>query len=72
MIVDFAHTIDGMQQVFESFKNQKITALFGAGGDRDKTKRPKMGEVASYYAHKIILTSDNPEAKTKKTLLRIF
>ncbi len=70
VIVDFAHTIDGMQQVFESFKNQKIIALFGAGGDRDKTKRPKMGEVASYYAHKIILTSDNPRSENEEDIIK--
>ncbi|BAW52380.1 UDP-N-acetylmuramoylalanyl-D-glutamate--2, 6-diaminopimelate ligase [Helicobacter pylori] len=70
VIVDFAHTIDGMQQVFESFKNQKITALFGVGGDRDKTKRPKMGEVASYYAHKIVLTSDNPRSENEEDIIK--
>ncbi len=70
VIVDFAHTIDGMQQVFESFKNQKITALFGTGGDRDKTKRPKMGEVASYYAHKIVLTSDNPRSENEEDIIK--
>ncbi|GAA8120079.1 UDP-N-acetylmuramoyl-L-alanyl-D-glutamate--2,6-diaminopimelate ligase [Helicobacter pylori] len=70
VIVDFAHTIDGMQQVFESFKSQKITALFGAGGDRDKTKRPKMGEVASYYAHKIVLTSDNPRSENEEDIIK--
>ncbi len=70
VIVDFAHTIDGMQQVFESFKKQKITALFGAGGDRDKTKRPKMGEVASYYAHKIVLTSDNPRSENEEDIIK--
>ncbi|MGL2887979.1 UDP-N-acetylmuramoyl-L-alanyl-D-glutamate--2,6-diaminopimelate ligase [Helicobacter pylori] len=70
VIVDFAHTIDGMQQVFESFKSQKITALFGAGGDRDKTKRPEMGAVASYYAHKIILTSDNPRSENEEDIIK--
>ncbi|MGL2849114.1 UDP-N-acetylmuramoyl-L-alanyl-D-glutamate--2,6-diaminopimelate ligase [Helicobacter pylori] len=70
VVVDFAHTTDGMQQVFESFKSQKITALFGAGGDRDKTKRPKMGEVASYYAHKIILTSDNPRSENEEDIIK--
>ncbi|QEE96815.1 UDP-N-acetylmuramoyl-L-alanyl-D-glutamate--2,6-diaminopimelate ligase [Helicobacter pylori] len=70
VIVDFAHTIDGMQQVFESFKSQKITALFGAGGDRDKTKRPEMGAVASYYAHQIILTSDNPRSENEEDIIK--
>ncbi|MGL2602956.1 UDP-N-acetylmuramoyl-L-alanyl-D-glutamate--2,6-diaminopimelate ligase [Helicobacter pylori] len=70
VVVDFAHTTDGMQQVFESFKSQKITALFGAGGDRDKTKRPKMGAIASCYAHQIILTSDNPRSENEEDIIK--
>ncbi|KAA6495395.1 UDP-N-acetylmuramoyl-L-alanyl-D-glutamate--2,6-diaminopimelate ligase [Helicobacter pylori] len=70
VVVDFAHTTDGMQQVFESFKSQKITALFGAGGDRDKTKRPEMGAVASCYAHQIILTSDNPRSENEEDIIK--
>ncbi|PUD01098.1 UDP-N-acetylmuramoyl-L-alanyl-D-glutamate--2,6-diaminopimelate ligase [Helicobacter pylori] len=70
VVVDFAHTTDGMQQVFESFKSQKITALFGAGGDRDKTKRPEMGAIASYYAHKIVLTSDNPRSENEEDIIK--
>ncbi|MGL2819483.1 UDP-N-acetylmuramoyl-L-alanyl-D-glutamate--2,6-diaminopimelate ligase [Helicobacter pylori] len=70
VVVDFAHTTDGMQQVFESFKSQKITALFGAGGDRDKTKRPKMGAIASCYAYKIILTSDNPRSENEEDIIK--
>ncbi|MGL2714044.1 UDP-N-acetylmuramoyl-L-alanyl-D-glutamate--2,6-diaminopimelate ligase [Helicobacter pylori] len=70
VVVDFAHTTDGMQQVFESFKSQKITALFGAGGDRDKTKRPKMGAIASCYAYQIILTSDNPRSENEEDIIK--
>ena len=50
VIVDFAHTYDGMKQIFESFRHQKIAVVFGAGGDRDKSKRPKMGSCAFEYA----------------------
>lgn len=60
VIVDFAHTPDGMKEVFESFNHKDIITVFGAGGDRDKAKRPLMGKVASDYAKKIIVTSDNP------------
>ncbi len=60
IIVDFAHTPDGMKKVFETFKDQDIIAVFGAGGDRDKQKRPMMGRVANEYAKSIIVTSDNP------------
>lgn len=60
IIVDFAHTPDGMKEVFESFKHKDIITVFGAGGDRDRDKRPLMGRVAYNYAKKIFVTSDNP------------
>lgn len=60
VIVDFAHTPDGMKEVFESFNHKDIITVFGAGGDRDKEKRPLMGSIANNFAKKIVLTSDNP------------
>jgi UDP-N-acetylmuramoyl-L-alanyl-D-glutamate--2,6-diaminopimelate ligase len=60
VIVDFAHTPDGMKKVLESFTNKDIICVFGAGGDRDRTKRPIMGKIASEFAKDIIITSDNP------------
>ncbi len=63
IIIDFAHTTDGMQKIFESFKTKNISVVFGAGGDRDKSKRPKMGECASLYASKIYITNDNPRSE---------
>ncbi|BCD67389.1 UDP-N-acetylmuramoyl-L-alanyl-D-glutamate--2,6-diaminopimelate ligase [Nitratiruptor sp. YY09-18] len=63
VIVDFAHTPDGMQKVFESFPGKKIVALFGAGGDRDRSKRALMGNVASRFCTKIYLTADNPRSE---------
>jgi UDP-N-acetylmuramoyl-L-alanyl-D-glutamate--2,6-diaminopimelate ligase len=60
VIVDFAHTPDGMKEVYESFHHKDIITVFGAGGDRDKDKRPLMGQVASNFAKTIIVTSDNP------------
>ena len=63
VVVDFAHTEDGMRQIFESFPHQEIVVLFGAGGDRDRSKRPKMGAVADRYAKRIYLTSDNPRSE---------
>ena len=69
VIVDFAHTADGMKNIFEAFIGQKIKVLFGAGGDRDKTKRPKMGEIASIFATKIYLTSDNPRSENKEAII---
>ena len=60
IIVDFAHTPAGMEEVYKSFNHKDIITVFGAGGDRDKTKRSVMGKIANIYAKKIILTSDNP------------
>lgn len=60
VIVDFAHTPDGMKEVYESFNHKDIITVFGAGGDRDKDKRPIMGAIASNFAKRIVITSDNP------------
>ncbi len=60
VLVDFAHTPDGMAQVLNALKEKDIVVVFGAGGDRDKLKRPLMGQVAATLAKKVIITSDNP------------
>jgi len=60
IIVDFAHTHDGMQEVFNSFAGRNIITVFGAGGNRDKSKRPLMGKVALDASCEVIITSDNP------------
>ncbi|PAF48923.1 UDP-N-acetylmuramoyl-L-alanyl-D-glutamate--2,6-diaminopimelate ligase [Helicobacter sp. 12S02232-10] len=70
IIIDFAHTYDGMKQIFESFKSKKISVVFGAGGDRDKSKRPKMGECAYNYAQKIYITSDNPRSEDPNEIIK--
>lgn len=69
VVVDFAHTADGMQNIFEAFLGRKINVLFGAGGNRDKSKRPKMGKVAEIYAQKIYLTSDNPRDENPNAII---
>ena len=69
VIVDFAHTPDGMNQVLDSLKDKDISLVFGAGGDRDKSKRPLMGKVANRYAKKIYLTSDNPRSEDPMSIL---
>ncbi|RDU57364.1 UDP-N-acetylmuramoyl-L-alanyl-D-glutamate--2,6-diaminopimelate ligase [Helicobacter sp. MIT 99-5507] len=69
VIVDFAHTADSMKNIFEAFLGQKTKVLFGAGGDRDKTKRPKMGEIANIFTNKIYLTSDNPRSEKKEQII---
>ena len=60
VVVDFAHTPDGMEKVFNSFSDYDIITVFGAGGDRDKSKRPMMGHIAEKYSAQMIITSDNP------------
>ncbi len=69
VIVDFAHTDDGMYQVLESIKDKDISVVFGAGGNRDKTKRPKMGAVAGRFAKRIYVTSDNPRDEVPEMIL---
>ena len=70
IIVDFAHTPDGMKSVFDSFKDKDIICVFGAGGNRDKEKRKIMGKVANEYCSKIILTSDNPRFEDPDNIIK--
>ncbi len=69
VIVDFAHTADGMFQVLDSIKDRDISVVFGAGGNRDKEKRAKMGAVAGRFAKKIYVTSDNPRDEIPEMIL---
>ncbi|WP_457594839.1 UDP-N-acetylmuramoyl-L-alanyl-D-glutamate--2,6-diaminopimelate ligase [Hydrogenimonas sp.] len=63
VIVDFAHTEDGIRQVLDSLREKEIRVVFGAGGDRDRTKRPAMGRAAASVAKKLYITSDNPRSE---------
>lgn len=69
VIVDFAHTDDGMIQVLDSMKDRDISVVFGAGGNRDHTKRPRMGAVASTFAKKVYVTSDNPRDEEPEEII---
>jgi UDP-N-acetylmuramoyl-L-alanyl-D-glutamate--2,6-diaminopimelate ligase len=69
VIVDFAHTDDGMIQVLDSMKDRDVVVVFGAGGDRDRTKRPRMGAVASKFATKVYVTSDNPRSEAPEQII---
>ena len=69
IIVDFAHTPDGMLKVLESIKDKDISVVFGAGGDRDHDKRPKMGLAAARFAKKIYITSDNPRSEQPEDII---
>ena len=74
VIVDYAHTPDGLENVLKSAreitpKDGKLICLFGCGGDRDATKRPKMGAIAEKLADKIVITSDNPRTEDPQTII---
>lgn len=69
VIVDFAHTPDGIEKILEALKEKNLTVVFGAGGDRDVTKRPLMAKVACRFAKKIILTSDNPRGEDPQKIV---
>lgn len=72
VVVDYAHTDDGLLNVLEAARalaSGKIITLFGCGGDRDKTKRPKMGNVAGRLSDYCILTSDNPRTEDPYRIL---
>ena len=69
IIIDFAHTPDGMEKVLSAVEGKKIV-VFGAGGNRDKEKRPLMGEVADKLADYIIITEDNPRCEDKEKICK--
>lgn len=63
IVIDYAHTPDGLEKILETAKDlseNKLVVIFGCGGNRDRQKRPIMGEIASRIADDVILTSDNP------------
>ena len=73
-IVDYAHTPDALQNVLETInsirtKNVELITFVGCGGDRDKTKRPKMGHIASALSTKVIFTSDNPRSEVPEIII---
>lgn len=71
-IVDYAHTPDGLENVLETVKkmtNKKVYCVVGCGGDRDKTKRPIMAQLALEYADMAIFTSDNPRTEDPVEIL---
>ena len=73
VIVDYAHTPDGLQNALiasRSLTKRKLICVFGCGGDRDKGKRSKMGEVASNLADYIIVTSDNPRKEDPSEIIQ--
>lgn len=73
VIIDYAHTPDGVKNILSTFKDcpkNRLIALFGCGGDRDKTKRPKMGAIAAELADYMIVTSDNPRSEDPEAIIK--
>ncbi len=73
-IVDYAHTPDALKNVLETIntirtKNENLITVVGCGGDRDKTKRPKMANIASTLSTKVIFTSDNPRSEKPEQII---
>jgi UDP-N-acetylmuramoyl-L-alanyl-D-glutamate--2,6-diaminopimelate ligase len=73
-IVDYAHTPDALKNVLETIngirtKNEELITVIGCGGDRDKTKRPKMANIASVLSTKVIFTSDNPRSEVPEEII---
>ena len=72
VIVDYAHTPDGLEAVLSAAREitgRTLTVVFGAGGDRDREKRPHMGEVARRLADRVVVTSDNPRGEAPDAII---
>jgi len=67
VIIDFAHTPDALEnvlkQIREDYVGKKLITVFGCGGDRDRSKRPIMGQIAANFSDEVIVTSDNPRGE---------
>ncbi|WP_276329218.1 Mur ligase family protein, partial [Leptospira adleri] len=71
-VVDYAHTPDALENIIRSVRDSKpkrLITLFGCGGDRDRSKRPKMARIAEELSDQVILTSDNPRTEEAESIL---
>ncbi len=72
VIIDYAHSPDGLENIISSLRKiakARIITVFGCGGDRDKTKRPIMGEIAAKLSDVIVVTSDNPRTEEPEAII---
>lgn len=73
-IIDYAHTPDALKNVLETIaqartRNETLFTIMGCGGDRDKEKRPAMGQIAALLSDKVVLTSDNPRSENPENII---
>ena len=72
-MIDYAHSPESLKSILEAVKTYtrgRVILVFGCGGDRDKTKRPMMGEIAGTLANYTIITSDNPRTENPETIIQ--
>jgi UDP-N-acetylmuramoyl-L-alanyl-D-glutamate--2,6-diaminopimelate ligase len=72
VFVDYAHTPDALENALRTLKDlgpRRLITVFGCGGDRDRTKRPKMGAVSESFSNWSIITSDNPRSEVPSGIL---
>lgn len=74
-VIDYAHTPDALINVLQTLQeirtgNEQLFTVVGCGGDRDKTKRPKMGQIAAQLSNTAIFTSDNPRSENPETIIK--
>jgi UDP-N-acetylmuramoyl-L-alanyl-D-glutamate--2,6-diaminopimelate ligase len=73
LFIDYAHTPDGIENVLSAVRpyvQKRLLVLFGCGGDRDRTKRPKMAKAVERYADGVVVTSDNPRSENPREIIR--
>ena len=73
VVIDYAHTPDALENVLKTLRDicpgKPLVCLFGCGGDRDRTKRPEMAEIAEKYATRVVVTSDNPRTEDPNSII---
>ena len=72
VIIDYAHTPDGLKKVLQSIKKLcegKLITVFGCGGDRDRSKRPLMGSIAEEFSDQLFITSENPRSEEPQKIV---